>query len=293
MSIRDVRRLKAQQEQKFEPSHNRLWGVIVAIDGSTSPPHRPNMTWVDMYNKSNGRLAVLNDSTLYVEGTPVRLGPADKPPYVKITGTYEESLNPVTTQEITNYNAPPHRINHQYESESNKGVDAVKVYQPAIQPLKTTGNGTDLTVTTQALIYQVDGIRKSFVGAETDLTSYVPSTAGQARWVLLYLDKSTNTPNVSSGTAVSGAIPIPYPTAPADSIPSAYVKLTNAQTAVTTATHIEDARGFLTGNGASSPFTATQDGQIVIVVDGSFQVRTPLVNVQGHIITHNGEILTV
>ena len=173
-------------------------------------------------------------------------------------------------------------------------MDAVKVYQPAIQSLKTTGNGTDLTVTTQALIYLVDGVRKSFVGAETDLTSYVPSTAGQTRRVLLYLDKSTNTLNVSSGTAVSGAIPIPYPTAPADSIPSAYVKLTNAQTAVTTATHVEDARGFLTGNGATSPFAATQDGQIIIAVDGNFQVKTPLINSRGIVMTSiTGEIMTI
>lgn len=294
MNLRDVRRQKAQQEQRFEPAHNLMWGVIVAVEGSTTPPNRPNMTWVDLYKKSNGRLAVLNDSTLYVEGTPVRLGPADKPPYVKIIGTYEDSLNPVTTQELTNYNAPAHRINHQYESEGNVGVDAVKVYQPAIQPLKTTGNGTDLTVTTQALIYLVDGVRRVFVGVETDLTSYVPGVAGQTRRVLLYLVKSTGLLEVVSGTAVSGAIPAPYPAAPAGSIPSAYVRLANGQTAVTTATHCEDARGFLTGNGASSPFTATQDGQIIIAIDGSFQVRTPLINSRGVVMTNNaGEVMTI
>lgn len=295
-NVRDVRRLKAQQEQRFEPSQGRTWGVIVSVDGSTTPPNNPNMVWVDVLNKSNGRLKVMNDSTLYVEGTPVWLKPVDNknPLLLKIDGTYNESVNPVTTQELTNYNAPEHGENHQYVTESNVGVDAVKVYQPAIQPLKTTGNGTDLTVTTQALIYLVDGVRRVFVGAETDLTSYVPSVAGQRRWVLLYLDKRTAVLEVLAGMVTSGAIPLPYPTAPVNSIPSAYVKLTNGQTAVTTVTHIEDARGFLNGNGASSPFTATQDGQIIIAIDGSFQVRTPLVNSYGVIMTNNaGEIMTI
>jgi hypothetical protein len=66
----------------------------------------------------------------------------------------------------------------------------------------------------------------------------VPSTSGQSRKVLVYLDKETNNLAVESGTAVSGAIPIPYPVAPETAIPSGYVKLTNGQTVITTAAHI-------------------------------------------------------
>ena len=293
MSIQDVIRLKQQQDRNFEPSHNLSWGVIVEVDGSTSPPNRPNMTWVDMFNKSNGRIAVLNDSTLYANGTPVRLSPADKPPFVKITGTYENSLNPVTTQELTNYNAPAHAINHQYPSESNIGLDVIKVYQPALQPLKTTGNGIDLTVTTQALLWLLDGSRREFLGKETDLTSYVPIVSGETRRVLIYLDKNTGLLEVSSGTAVLGVIPIPYPTAPTNSIPSAYVKLTYGQSTVVTVTHIEDARGFITGDGATQPYKATQNGQIVIALDGSFQVAKPILDSRGNVITDNGEIVTI
>jgi hypothetical protein len=47
-----MRRISAKKrEEQFEPSHNTPWGVIVEVDSSTSPPNRPNMTWVDMYNQ--------------------------------------------------------------------------------------------------------------------------------------------------------------------------------------------------------------------------------------------------
>ena len=294
-TIADIRRQKAKADQKFEPNHNTPWGVIVAVDGSTSPPNRPNMTWVDMYNRSNGRLAVINETTIKTAGTPVQLAPAPKPPYLTVVGTYNESLNPTdSTTNLGQFNTSPHAANHQYPSEAEIGGDPVKTYQPAIQMLKTTGDGLTLVCSVQPLIYLIDGTRKVFPGATVDLTSYVPVTSGQSKRVLIYLDKETNNLAVESGTAVSGAIPIPYPVAPVNAIPSCYVKLTNGQTAVTTATHIEDARGFLTGNGAQTPYKATQDGQIIIAEDGDFIVALPLVDLYGDILTDaNGEIITL
>ena len=294
-SIQDIRRQKAKADEAFEPNHNTPWGVIVAVDGSTSPPNRPNMTWVDMYNRSNGRLAVINETTIKTAGTPVQLGPAPKPPYLTVVGTYNESLNPTdSTTKLGQFNTSPHGANHQYPTESAVGADVVNVYQPAIQMLKTTGDGTSLVCSVQPLIYLIDGTRKTYPGTTVDLTSYVPSTSGQTRRVLIYLDKDTNSAAVAAGTAVSGAVPIPYPVAPSNAIPSCYAKLTYGQTAVTTATHIEDARGFLTGNGSSSPYKATAEGQIIIAQDGEFTVAKPLVDAYGDIVTDsNGEIVTI
>jgi hypothetical protein len=53
-TLADIKRQKAQYEEQFEPSHDTPWGVIVEVDGSTSPPNRPNMVRVDMYNQGNG-----------------------------------------------------------------------------------------------------------------------------------------------------------------------------------------------------------------------------------------------
>ena len=292
-TLADIKREKARYEENFEPNHNTPWGVIVEVEGSTSPPNRPNMTWVDMYKRSNGRLAVINDTTIKTAGTPVQLGPAPKPPYLAVVGTYNDSLHPTdSTTNLGQFNTAPHAPNHQYTAESNKGADAVLVYQPALQPLKLTAV-SGLVCRVESLIYLIDGTRKVFPGATINLTSYVPSTSGQTRRVLIYLDKTTNNLAVVEGTAVSGAIPIPYPVAPETAIPSGYAKLANGQTAIVTVTHIEDARGFLTGNGSLSPYKATTDGQIIIAEDGEFKVRLPLVNQYGLILTSDsGEIIT-
>jgi hypothetical protein len=293
-SVADIKRQKAQSDERFEPNHNTPWGVIVAVDGSTSPPNRPNMTWVDMYNRSNGRLAVLNDTTLKAAGTPVQLGPAPKPPFLTVIGTYNASLSPTdTTTNLGQFNTAPHKESHQYADETNKGSDALFVYQPAIQPLKITAV-SGLTCRVEPLIYWIDGTRKVFPGALIDMTTYVPATAGYTSRNLVYLDKDTNNLAVSGGTAVAGAIPIPYPSAPNNAIPSGYVKLTNAQTTISTATHIEDGRGIMSGNGAQSPYEATQDGQIIISDGGEFVVEKPLTDIYGRILTDiDGNIVTV
>lgn len=293
--LQDIRRQKARNDAQFEPNHDTPWGVIVEVNGSTSPPNRANMTWVDMWNRSNGRLAVINETTIKTAGTPVQLGPAPKPPYLAVVGTYNESLSPTdTTTNLGQFNTPPHAANHQYPTEATKGADAALIYQPAIQMLKLTGNGTDLTVSIQPLIYWVDGTRKTFPGADLDVTSYVPGTAGQTKRILVYLDKDTNNLAVVEGTAVSGAIPVPWPDAPDNAIPSDFVRLTNGQTAVTTTSHVDEGRGLLGGgNGALSPFRATADGQIIIAENGAFAVRTPLVDAYGDIITDSqGRIVT-
>jgi hypothetical protein len=292
-TLADIKREKARYEENFEPNHNTPWGVIVEVEGSTSPPNRPNMTWVDMYKRSNGRLAVINDTTIKTAGTPVQLGPAPKPPYLAVVGTYNDSLHPTdSTTNLGQFNTALHAPNHQYTSESNKGADAVLVYQPALQPLKLT-SATGLVCRVESLIYLIDGTRKVFPGANINLTSYVPSTAGQTRRVLVYLDKTTNNLAVELGTAVSGAIPIPYPVAPETAIPSGYAKLTNGQATISNSAHIEDARGFLTGNGATSPYKASADGQIIIAEDGEFKVRLPLVDQYGLILTNSeGQIIT-
>jgi hypothetical protein len=43
-----------------------------------------------------------------------------------------------STTNLGQFNTSPHAPNHQYVSESDIGADVVKVYQPALQPLKIT-----------------------------------------------------------------------------------------------------------------------------------------------------------
>jgi hypothetical protein len=137
-TLADIKRQKAQYEEQFEPSHNTPWGVIVEVDSSTSPPNRPNMVGRHVQQKQRP-FGGINDTTIKTAGTPVQLGPAPKPPYLAVVGTYNDSLHPTdSTTNLGQFNTSPHAPNHQYVSESDIGADVVKVYQPALQPLKIT-----------------------------------------------------------------------------------------------------------------------------------------------------------
>lgn len=148
----------------------------------------------------------------------------------------------------------PHGSSHEYESEASPGNDVVRVFQPAIQPLKATADGTDMEIDVAPLAYWHEGTRYEFAGGLLDLSVYVPATPGDSVYVLVYLDPSTN-----SLAAVAGAeAPAPTePTRPIPSIPSAMVLLTEGQTTIATSPDLDDARMFLheVASAGGYPFT--------------------------------------
>lgn len=298
-SSRDVTLQNRARIATREPRHEKIACVIVRRDGLLSPVNRPNLSFVRELGRPESQRVVWNDTTLREENTPVwvEIDP-NRSDGGKVVGINDGVLLPTEAQIVSRGNVGIHGDNHQYpgEAAASIGPDPVLVYQPAFQPLKTTGNGMTLIVSTEPLIYNVEGTRKVFDGITTDLTSSVPSTASRSVRVLLYLDVTTNLVEVSAGTEVidSVAIPVPYPKVPQGSIPSGYVKLTNGQTAVTTATHVDDARAFYSSFGSYSlPFTPTAEGQILIVENGKFAVGVPVTDAYGDIVTDsNGEIVT-
>lgn len=297
MTVRDVMLINQERVESREPRHVVIACVIVEVSGSTSPSNRPNMVYVKEMNRPESRRAVWNTTTLKTAGTPVKVEiDPNSQDGGRVIGIYDATLLPTEAELVSRGDVGVHAPNHQMPSESNVGPDPVLVYQPAVQPLKTAGDGATLVVTTQELIYNVEGTRKFFEGVLTDLSSYVPSTVGRALRVLLYLDVETNLREVLVGAEVvnSGAIPIPYPKVPQKAIPSAYVKLVYGQTAVTTATDVDDARSFYSSYGNYSfPLSPTEDGQIIIVQDGEFALGVPMVDIYGDIMTNSdGTILT-
>jgi len=296
----DARDIILQQRTRLEtrePVHVKIPCIIVTRDSLLAPPNRPNYSFVKELYRPESQRVVLNETTLKTEGTlvEVEIDP-NKNSGGRVIGIYSGTLTPTESEILSRGNVGEHAPNHQYPTEAAPGPDSVLVYQPAVQPLKTTGDGSTLVVDLQPLIYTVEGVRKVFVGITVDLTSYVPSTSGRAVRVLVYLDITTNLAAVLSGTEVidSVAIPVPYPQIPQDAIPSAYVKLTNGQTAVTTATHVDDARAMFSSNGSYGfPLTPTEEGQIIIVQDGDFALGVPMVDIYGDIMTNaDGTILT-
>jgi hypothetical protein len=117
---------------------------------------------------------------------------------------------------------------------------------------------------------------------------------------LVYLNELTNSIAIVEGATVAsgGAIPVPYPSIPSNARASAFVQLTNGQTAITTATHILDTRDFLVpGNAGAALPSATQAGQIVYAGEGGeWTAATPVVDpVTGNIVTDpvDGTIVVV
>lgn len=296
----DVRDIILQQRTRLEtrePAHVEIPCVIVTRDGLLAPPNRPNYSFVkELYRPESQRL-VLNETTLKAAGVLVTVEVDPKSNSGgKVVDVYSGTLSPTESEIISRGGVGEHAANHQYPTESAPGPDPVLVFQPAMQMLKTTGNGTTLVVDVQPLIYIVEGVRKVFAGITVDLTSSVPSTASRSVRVLLYLDITTNLVETLAGSEVvdSPAIPVPYPKVPQGAIPSAYVKLTNGQTAVTTATHVGDARSMFSSYGSYGfSLTPTEEGQIIVVENGDFALGVPIVDIYGDIMTNaDGTVLT-
>lgn len=245
----------AQKEDKIEA----IRAVIISLDGSTSPANLPNYVLVKLFGRPEGYAVVYNDTGIYEEGSPIWVGrDPTRGGEWRVIGLYTGEADSYETTSMPRLAVPAHAPNHQYVTESNIGPDPVKVYQPAIQPLKSTGDGATLTVTVQPLIYQVDGGRREFNGAEVDLTSYVPASGYSVR-VALSLDTSSNVIVVTEGQTVSDSMgqPVPYPIVPEGSIASGYVLLSGGQSTITTADEVDDARPLLRDRPRKSgPFVA-------------------------------------
>ena len=252
-----ARELNQRLGETYEGYKDIIPAVIKSVDGSVHPTNQPHMVWVAEHGLDGSRVKVLNILTDVTDGTPVWVGPNPKQPDTRmVIGLYDGDLTPNQSASLSTHNSPRHAQNHQYPSESDPGVDPVLVFQPAIQPLKVVGDGSTLSVTIGAGKYMYDGTPGFYVGESYDTTSLVPSTASRTKRVLLYLDPSVNTVGALSGTEVitGGAIDPDYPVVPRGMIPLAYIQLTNGQTSITTATHIEDWRFLFWARADVNPF---------------------------------------
>lgn len=289
IQVKDLQNTVQQKLDRREIKHNPFLAQIVSVHGSVFADNRPNYVWVAESNQPESRHIVFNNRVSPVEGLNVWVRKSPKPPYqLEIDEVYVSGM--LSSEDVGIFSLPNHAPNHQYPSEADPGFDKVLIYQPALQPLKTTGNGTNLTVTTQSYIYHLDGVREFFSGFNTDLTPYLPAP-GNDVGILLYLNLNTENLAVLSGVEVPTGNPVTYPLIPDAAVPSAFILLQDGQTQVTTATHIIDSRDFLSADRASD-LEATLVGQIAYSTDGAtVSMELPLVNVDGIMLTVDGYIL--
>lgn len=291
LQIRDVQESIQERLDAREIKHKPFLATIQSVHGSVHPSNRPDYVWIAENAQPESRHVVFNNRVTPVAGLQVWVQQSPNPPHqLEIAGVYVSAADPGST--IGPLSLPNHAKNHQYPSEAAPGNDPVLIYQPALQPFKTTGNGVDKLVLVQPYIYHVAGVRYVFAGTGFNLTAYSPS-AGNDRRILIYLDLTDHTVKLLLGSQVPTATPsvAPYPDVPANSVPSAYVLLQDGQTAITTADHIDDTRDLWGANNVGA-LQATQIGQIMYSTDGStFTAQLPLVNNDGIMLTVDGYIL--
>ena len=290
-----IRALSTTLEER-EPKRERIPGIITAINGSVNPDHRPNWVHVRLNMFPDTTVySAFNDATLHIEGLWVWLEAApDEKIGLRVTGEYFGAVSPDEVVTAGRLNVPNHGANHQIPTETDVGPDPTLIFQPAIQMLKTTGDGETLIVTVQPATYSVGASTHSFPGARVNLTSHVPSVAGRVRYALLFLATGPGLITVVNGQEApnNGVSPIELPTRPATGINSAYVRLEFGQTAVLTSSDVIDARSFFGEVGGGLP-TPTRAGEILISDGLSFKVALPVVDAYGLIMTNaDGTITT-
>ena len=264
LKIRDLIRTRQSKEGTREPWRNITIGEVFEKDGSINGS-QPGYIWINLWGPEGSPAQAFNPGFTLAAGDWVKVGSSPKSPYRwSILDYWAGDVEPEYLGRIARHTVGLHGWNHKWPSESGIGADPVRVYQPALQSLKTTGNGTDLTITIQPLTYNYNGVRRNYLGGTIDLTTSVPS-AGNIRAVLIYLNLPFNLVEIEDGTEVvdDSVTPISRPVLPSSSRFSAYVILSNGQTTIVTADDIEDARDFLAGD-TDFLSTPTAEGQVLM-----------------------------
>lgn len=288
-NLRNAIRARKKRERNFADFWIVSPATITTEGGTTTFDEAgASYTWIFLHNHPSGKMAVLNPTAITEDGTPVLAARNPKSPHRWSIIGLDTSRVRGGTQAASRYAVGLHGPNHRMVNEFDIGPDPVEIFQAALMPLKTVGDGATLVVRTYPYIYTAAYKRYSYGGVDTDLTSYVPG-AGLTRKVLLYLDRDTNTLNVEAGATVldGGALPAPEPIPPAgiNAELSALVNLTNGQTAITTAGGILDCRDVLKDrdtNIGTLP-VATAPGQVLIADEALNWISvTPIIDEEGY-----------
>lgn len=283
--------MRREKQREFAPASDSIHGVVFSIGGSIYADRGNNFVWVHEFGApASQNQAYLPPHLSVWDGAGVIIEEAPRKPYeFEIVRVYGSPYPRAILQDSTNYRRAQvgiHGPNHQYPTEATKGPDPTLIWTPAIQNLKSVGNGVDMTVTVGPLYYGVGASRAYFptgtASQDVDLTSYIPS-AGNKKRVLIYLDTSTGLLGVAEGA--EAATNPPWPDTPYGGISSAYFLLTDSHTAIDMTVDYTEGRRFLDGGGGTGGLVPTEEGQMLFV-DANLEWKL------GKIMTLGGDVLT-
>lgn len=251
LRITEVLNTKKEYEEIFKLQKPVIPAMLCDAEGlvtdsggnsvSAQLASNPNYVWVRSYAEATPQ-PVLNMNTVPpVTGTPVYIGWPEGAQEIQILGINKEALSEESLIEILTGHAQQHEPG---------GFDPLYLYRRNFASLRSYASNTlynGLEISISSLEYDDNNGERAFYPGESgfDLTAYLPA-AGNKKWILIYLDITTNTINIAEGAEVLNVAPINAikPDTPANGISSAYVLLTSGMVDVTE-NDIEDGRRFL------------------------------------------------
>lgn len=224
--IRDVIYKKQQAVSKIEPKRKFTYGVTVGGDYADSPAvtGRPGFVWVRENGQNGGVFQCFNPSVKLVVGLPVIIYRETATSRLTIRSVNWDALEvSITSSAVgTALGVPNHARDHEWIT-MFPGFDAMNVYPRAMTMMKIYPGATALTMSVASGYYMLDGDTIFFPGlVDDDITSYIPSTAGNRVSVLMYINTTSNLVEYLSGTESVLLFPV-EPTIPADVIGRAHV----------------------------------------------------------------------
>ena len=240
MPIRDA--VLAQREQigdAFEQRRNLLQCEMVGVNSSTDPgvSDKEAFIWARQNGREGGVFQVFNPHVQRRVGLPVLVGPDPQRPHrLMVLGVDWQTLAAHPDYGGGDYGNDPYLANHAPSHEQpdfTPGADAVNVYPRAFVQLKTTGGTSGLTVDVAAYRYNYRGTVTEYTGETAFSIAASQPAVGATRFVLVYLDTTTNAAASIAGDATALTVVPDKPNCPNGMIPSAYIKLDGSATIIT------------------------------------------------------------
>ena len=278
-TLRDaIQTTQDKTKKRAEPLRNITRGELIDIGGSVEVTGRPGYCWVREYGEDGGVSQAFNPTTQPSNGLAVLIGHAPKAPYRRIVLDVNWEMIAGSPDYDGDPYLPAHHKTHEWP-DGLPGPDPVTVYGRSLSMLRTYPGSAGLTASISPYRYERDGTVITFAGhADYDVSGSQPGV-GLARYTLIYLDTDTNLIGVVDGDTAVDAGPVvpPFPAPPLAAIPSAWIRLDGAATAVFEA-DIVDARMLL------SEIT----GQMLPILAGIAHAEEELdYEFSDHIVQHN------
>lgn len=229
--MRDIILARQKREEGYEQAHDTFRAVLLAVDYSDSAnvARQAGHVWFQELEPDDPTPGIaFNRKCPPLPGLKVTIKRWPKNPF-----DYEViDWDAGQIKDLSSYNGNPLLPQHALDHEPG-GYDPLNVYPEMIVPLRCDPGGL-LTVRVAPYRYTIGGTSYVFGGHNSyDLTSNKPA-AGLARYVLVYLNTSTNAlATVNGDTTVDLDTVIPdKPNVPMGGIASAYVRLDGSQTSI-------------------------------------------------------------